>query len=181
MIAACRKADRKLMIAYRCRLEPTNLRAIELIRQGYVGTVQTIHSADGFNIAPGEWRFNKKMAGGGPLMDVGIYQPSGLPLLDGRGAGGGQRQSPPSSTVMAASRRSRKTWCGPCDFPPVWSPLVKPPTARIWATRFRASGSKGWIDSDPAFIYDGLHLRGQGRRRSHRSSHRRSFAPPVRP
>src|SRR5260370_29424484 len=31
MIDACRKADRKLMIAYRCQLEPTTLRAVELI------------------------------------------------------------------------------------------------------------------------------------------------------
>ena len=37
MIAACRKAKRKLMIAYRCRLEPTNRRAIEHPQTGLRG------------------------------------------------------------------------------------------------------------------------------------------------
>ena len=48
MINACRTANRKLMIAYRCQYEPTNLRAIELIRDGKLGTIQTIESANGF-------------------------------------------------------------------------------------------------------------------------------------
>ncbi len=52
MIQACRDANVKLMIAYRCQLEPTNLRAIQLIRDGSLGSVQAIESANGFNIAP---------------------------------------------------------------------------------------------------------------------------------
>jgi predicted dehydrogenase len=73
MIEACRTANVKLMIAYRCQYHPSHLKAIELIRRGAVGRVQAIESAFGFNIRPGEWRLNKKMAGGGPLVDVGIY------------------------------------------------------------------------------------------------------------
>ena len=49
MIAACKAANVKLMIAYRLHYEPTNLRAIELIRQGALGKVQAIESANGFN------------------------------------------------------------------------------------------------------------------------------------
>ena len=66
MIAACKAANVKLMIAYRCHYEPTNLRAIQLIRDGALGQVQSIQSAFGFNIAPGEWRLNRQLAGGGP-------------------------------------------------------------------------------------------------------------------
>src|SRR6266536_204054 len=58
MIDACRKANRKLMIAYRCQFEPMNLRAIELIRSGKLGKIQAIESANGFNIQPGDWRLN---------------------------------------------------------------------------------------------------------------------------
>ena len=58
MIAACKSANKKLMIAYRCHYEPTNLRAVKLIRDGAVGQVQTIQSAFGFNIAKGEWRLS---------------------------------------------------------------------------------------------------------------------------
>ena len=73
MIAACKQANRKLMIAYRCQLEPANLRAKELIRDGKLGKIQAIESTYGFNIARGEWRYTRKLGGGGPLMDVGIY------------------------------------------------------------------------------------------------------------
>src|SRR5581483_4585598 len=42
MIAACKAAERKLMIAYRCQYEATNRRAIQILRDGMLGTVQTI-------------------------------------------------------------------------------------------------------------------------------------------
>ncbi len=69
MIAACRKANKKLMIAYRCQLEAFNLRAIQMIRDGKLGKILAIESANGFNIRPNEWRLNRKLAGGGPLME----------------------------------------------------------------------------------------------------------------
>ena len=71
------------MIAYRCQLEPVNLKAIELIRSGAIGQVQAIESANGFNIQPGEWRLNRALAGGGPLMDVGIYSLNACRYLTG--------------------------------------------------------------------------------------------------
>src|SRR5271165_2484868 len=47
MVDACRNAHRKLSIAYRCQFEPSNLRAIQLIRDGSLGKVQSIVSANG--------------------------------------------------------------------------------------------------------------------------------------
>jgi predicted dehydrogenase len=73
MIAACKKANKQLMIAYRLQVESTTLHAQKIIRSGALGKIQAIESANGFNMAPGEWRLNRKLAGGGPLMDVGIY------------------------------------------------------------------------------------------------------------
>lgn len=73
MIDACRKANRKLMIAYRCQLQSTFLQAKQLIQSGAIGKIHGIESTNGFNIAPNEWRSDAKYAGGGPLMDVGIY------------------------------------------------------------------------------------------------------------
>ena len=73
MIDACKTANVKLMIAYRCHYETTNLAAVKLIRDGALGQVQQIQSAFGFNCGAGEWRLDKTLAGGGPLMDVGIY------------------------------------------------------------------------------------------------------------
>jgi predicted dehydrogenase len=161
MIAASRKADRKLMIAYRCRLEPTNLRAIELIRQGYVGTLQTIHSDDGFNMRPGEWRLSKQMAGGGPLMDVGIYSLQACRYLTGE---------EPVEVSGASSVIDRDGRFKEVEENLVWTMRFPSGVVTTCVTtyganlgnRYRASGSKGWLDSDPAFSYEGLHLRGQG-------------------
>jgi len=83
MIAACKKANKLLMIAYRCQLEATTLHAKRIVQSGELGKVQAIESANGFDIQPGEWRLNRQLAGGGPLMDVGIYSLNACRFLTG--------------------------------------------------------------------------------------------------
>src|SRR5258707_8552706 len=83
MIAACKAANVKLMIAYRLHYEPTTLKAIRMVRDGTLGKIQAINSANGFNISPGEWRSTKALGGGGPLMDVGIYSLNATRYLTG--------------------------------------------------------------------------------------------------
>jgi len=74
MIDAAHKVDRKLMIAYRCRYEPYNREAIRIARSGELGPTQMILADAGFRIGdPQQWRLNKQMAGGGSMMDIGIY------------------------------------------------------------------------------------------------------------
>ncbi|QCR22965.1 Gfo/Idh/MocA family protein [Pontibacter sp. SGAir0037] len=77
MIDACKKANKKLMIAYRAQYEPYNLKAIEMAREGKLGKLRLITSEHGRHLKPEEpsdkWRAQKKMAGGGSLMDIGIY------------------------------------------------------------------------------------------------------------
>ena len=74
MIDAGKKANRKLMVAYRCRYEPFNQEAIRLARSKELGALKVITADMGFNMGdPTQWRLNKKLAGGGCLMDIGIY------------------------------------------------------------------------------------------------------------
>ena len=74
MIDAARKANRKLMIAYRCRYEPYNQEAIRIARSGEMGPTQMILADTGFKISdPSVWRLHKQLAGGGSMMDIGIY------------------------------------------------------------------------------------------------------------
>lgn len=73
MIEACRKAGVSLSIGYRLHFEPYNLEMQRLGQQKVFGNLKTISAGFGFNAQPGIWRLNKEMAGGGPLMDVGIY------------------------------------------------------------------------------------------------------------
>jgi len=74
MIAACRKAGRKLMIGYRCHFEENNLEAIRRARTGEIGKLRYFRSEHGFTQgSPNSWRLKKAMSGGGSLMDIGIY------------------------------------------------------------------------------------------------------------
>jgi predicted dehydrogenase len=77
MIAASEAANRKLMIAYRCHFEPFNLRAMELMREGAVGKIKHIETAQTYRMGPTSvsenWRVVRALAGGGPLEDYGIY------------------------------------------------------------------------------------------------------------
>src|SRR6185312_6803941 len=86
MIAACKAANVKLMIAYRLHYEPLNLKAIQLIRDGALGQVQSINGAFGFNCGAGEWRLTKQYGGGGSLFDVGIYVLNACRYLTGEGS-----------------------------------------------------------------------------------------------
>jgi len=73
MVDACKEAKKKLMIGYRLRYEPHHIRAIEFVAKKTYGNLRMINADHSFNIGPNQWRTNKKLAGGGPLMDVGIY------------------------------------------------------------------------------------------------------------
>ena len=77
MIAAAERANRKLMVAYRCHFEPHNLAAMELMRDGALGELRLIRTQHAYRAGPTtpaeNWRFNRAYAGGGPLEDYGIY------------------------------------------------------------------------------------------------------------
>ena len=88
MIEACKKAGVQLAIGYRLHYEPTQLEIKRLGQDKVFGQVRMIEASLGyqtydvtqkgvpsdFNINDdSEWRLRKKMAGGGPLMDLGIY------------------------------------------------------------------------------------------------------------
>lgn len=74
MITACRNAGVQLGIGYRMHFEPYTQEVMRLGQQKIFGQPRFIQTNFGFRIGdPKQWRLNKAMAGGGPLMDVGIY------------------------------------------------------------------------------------------------------------
>jgi predicted dehydrogenase len=85
MVDAGKKADRKLMIAYRCRYEPYNREAIRIAQSGDLGPTQMILADAGFKAGdPTQWRLNKQLAGGGSMMDIGIYALNATRYLTGQ-------------------------------------------------------------------------------------------------
>jgi predicted dehydrogenase len=74
MIAAARRAGKKLMIAYRLQYEPYNREVIRLARAKELGHLKGFLASNGqVQGDPKQWRLNKALAGGGSLPDVGIY------------------------------------------------------------------------------------------------------------
>lgn len=74
MIDACKKAGKKLMIAYRIQYEPNNRQMKDFARQKKYGNVKVISSNNVQNIGdPNQWRLKKALAGGGSLPDIGLY------------------------------------------------------------------------------------------------------------
>jgi len=157
MIAACRQAGRKLMVGYRCQYEPMHLRAVQLIREGRLGLVHTIESVNGFNIRAGEWRLSRKLAGGGPLMDVGIYSLNASRTLTGE---------EPAECKGEMSTINRDGRFDEVEEHLAWT--MKFPSGVLASCQtsygvgmpgwYRVRGSKGTLEMSSAFGYQGQHL-----------------------
>jgi len=73
MIDACKQHNVKLMIAYRVHYDPMWQRIRELARSGAIGDIQGFQGGFYGPKKEGEWRLNRALAGGGSLLDLGIY------------------------------------------------------------------------------------------------------------
>ena len=74
MIDACRRNRVRLMVAYRKYFEPASAGLKALIAKGRLGRLKIMHSSFTFNLRPEKsWHFSRELAGGGSLVDLGIY------------------------------------------------------------------------------------------------------------
>ena len=79
MIEECDKANVKLAIGYRCQFEPTHQECIRIAREQRFGAIRQVDAAFGFRFGDyplgdlRRWRLEMEYAGGGALMDVGVY------------------------------------------------------------------------------------------------------------
>jgi predicted dehydrogenase len=84
MIAACKKANVKLLVGYRMHFEPKTLEIIRMRKEGELGKIMFFQGLCGFRIGdPTQWRLNKDLAGGGSMMDIGIYAVNGSRYMVG--------------------------------------------------------------------------------------------------
>jgi len=74
MVDACKKANVRLLVGYRMHFEPNTLEVIRMRNAGEFGKIMFFQGQTGFTIGdPTQWRLNKELAGGGSMMDIGIY------------------------------------------------------------------------------------------------------------
>ena len=84
MVDACKKANVKLLVGYRMHFEPKTLAIVGMREAGDFGKVLFFQGLTGFRIGdPNQWRLDKKLAGGGALMDIGIYSVNGARYMVG--------------------------------------------------------------------------------------------------
>ena len=84
MIEACNKAGVELLIGYRMHFEPKTVGVIKMRQDGEFGKIMFFQGQCGFRIGdPDQWRLDKALAGGGALMDIGIYAVNGARYMVG--------------------------------------------------------------------------------------------------
>lgn len=84
MVRACEDANVKLLVGYRMHFEPRTLEVINMRKNGDFGKILFFQGQCGFRVGdPNQWRLNKALAGGGSLMDIGIYAINGARYMVG--------------------------------------------------------------------------------------------------
>lgn len=157
MIAACRKADRKLMIGYRCHFEPFNLEAMRLARSGAAGKIRYVRTEHGFTQGdPSKWRLKRALSGGGSLMDMGVYSLQAARYMTG--------EEPIAVTARESTDRSDPRFREVEDMIE-WN--LEFPSGAIAGCQSMYSanqnhillmGDKGRIELEPATRYSGNHM-----------------------
>ena len=154
MIDAVKKAGRMLGVGYRCQFEPNNLECVRLAKEKVLGDVKIIDSNFGFAMGdPTQWRLKRDLAGGGALMDVGIYCLQTTMMLTG--------EKP--IWINAAEVKTDAVKFKEVDETIMWqtkfpSGVVANCTSTYSANGlagFRAATTRGWFGLDPAYFYGG--------------------------
>jgi predicted dehydrogenase len=159
MIAACKAANVKLMIAYRQQYEPMNRAIVKLVREGKLGALHSIIATNAQNQGdPTQWRQKIALSGGGCLPDVGIYCLNAARFLSGEEPSEvqGNLHKPKDDPRF---REVEETCSFIAKFP---SGLIAACSSGYGAHKsqwMRLEGDRGWAELNPAFGYTGLKLR----------------------
>lgn len=155
MIAAMKAAGKLLGVGYRCQFEPHHRECMRLAREKTFGDLKFIEAGFGFQIGdPTQWRLRKKLAGGGALMDVGIYALQACRYLAGDEPSEVTAQEVKTDPVKFAEVDETISWS--MKFPSGVIASVMTTYAFNGVNSFTAICEKGRFGMDPAYSYDGL-------------------------
>jgi glucose-fructose oxidoreductase len=159
IIAACKAAGVRLTVGYRLHYEPHHAEFARLAREQTFGPFMKMSGANGFRMgsdaaAYSAWRLNKKLAGGGPLMDMGVYVIQAACMA--------KAEAPPVAVTARFDPVNRPELFVQVEESVKWTmEFSDGALARCQATynenvsHFRAEGAHGWAElGEPAFYYD---------------------------
>lgn len=154
ILAACREAGVRLGMGYRLHYEPYNGELRRLAKTRELGSFTKADGGFSFVLRGQQWRIERALSGGGPLMDVGVY------VI--------QNQFMAAGDVIPVAVTAREL---PKEKPQFFSEVEE---AIEWAMEFadglmgtghtsynhsrndfRAEGESGWIEVKPAYGYQG--------------------------
>lgn len=156
MIAACREAKVHLSIGYRLHYHPMWQELMRLAHDEDFGPFLKMSGGFGFHHSGRGWRVeDRKLAGGGPLMDVGIYVIQGACMAKGDAA-------PVAVTAKEIPKKRpevfREVEEG-LNFTLEWADGAVCEATTSYETnsnRFRAEAAQGFFEMEPAYTYSGL-------------------------
>jgi len=157
MIAAGKKAGKRLAIGYRLHFDPYHQELIRLAKTQEFGPFMKMTSANGFTLRKHAWRIEKKLAGGGALLDMGVYSIQACCM------------AADANPVAVTAKELPKTQ--PDFFKEVEQAMefrlefANGAVADVWTgydanrAEFRAEAAKGWFEgSKPVFSYRNLNI-----------------------
>lgn len=155
---ACKQAGVKLGVGYRLHSEPYTQEVKRLVREKTFGEVQFVSADAGYYSGsnPGQWRLDRKLSGGGALMNMGVYAIQSAVY--------GSGQNPTSVSAQEFSTRpdyfkdTDETITAQFEFPNgAIGNITTSHSMNI--NRLYASCEKGWFELEPANNYGPLNGR----------------------
>jgi predicted dehydrogenase len=155
MINACREAGVKLSVGYRLHFDPYNQEMMRLGQEKILGPVKEVTARNGMDVGDkNQWRLNKELAGGGPLMDLGIYCVQGAIYTVGElpvsvVAGFKNKTKPEKFDQVEEGIEWEMEFPGGCK--------AKCETSYTEEyDQLKAGAEHGWFELQPAYEYRGL-------------------------
>ena len=162
MIDACKQAKVKLMIAYRIHFDATFQQVRQMVRSGALGEVEAFLGGFYGLKNKQEWRLKRALAGGGSLVDLGIYPLNTIRWILG--------EEPKEFRALVATRDTTGTF-SEVEQSVEW--VMKFPSGVLAScgssygqsgTNFlQINGSTGHLRVEPAFVYGDVVLKLSGR------------------
>jgi len=154
MTDAAGKTSKRLFCGYRLHFDPFNLEMMRLGQKQVYGKVQEIEAGFAFPLTDRKrWRLDKVMAGGGPLMDIGIYTLQATIYTLG--------ELP--TALTAVEKTKDKDFYNDIEGTLEWTMKFPSKTKNLIRASYedsydyvKATAERGSFGLDPAYIYNGL-------------------------
>ncbi len=158
IIAACAAAKVRLSVGYRLHFDPFHEELRRLARTKEFGPFRKMHGQFAFVMGTPQWRATHQLAGGGPLMDLGVYviQESCMAANEA---------TPVAVTARERPKRRPEFFVDveeALDFTLEFADGAHSECFTSYndsGDDFHADADGGWIEYRPAYIYD--HLKGR--------------------